>query len=155
MRPHPIPPRRGEEGQGLVEFALVLPILAFLLVVATDLGRIFFALLSVTNAARVGAEYAMDYQVADAAGPAEAERRVRERVIREAAPFVALAEEDIEIQASWLPSRPGADSRVSVTVRWRFEPLTPLVSTLLPPEQRLVSRTATVRHNFEPVFASP
>lgn len=155
MRPHPTPPRRGEEGQGLVEFALVLPILVFVLLVAVDFGRIFFAVLSVTNAARVGAEYAMDYQVAAGGGPAEAERRVRQRVIREAAPFVPLAEEDIEIQASWLPSQPGADSRVSITVRWTFEPLTPFIAGLLPAEQRLVSRTATVRHNFEPIFILP
>lgn len=45
-------------GQALVEFALILPILVLLLVIALDFGRIFFGWVSVTNAARVGANYA-------------------------------------------------------------------------------------------------
>ena len=45
-------------GQALVEFALVLPVLALLLVLAIDFGRVFFGWVSVTNAARIGANYA-------------------------------------------------------------------------------------------------
>jgi hypothetical protein len=45
-------------GQALVEFALVLPILALLLVVAVDFGRVFFGWVSLTNAARIGANFA-------------------------------------------------------------------------------------------------
>lgn len=47
-----------DRGQALVEFALVLPILALLLVVAIDFGRVFFGWVSLTNAARIGANYA-------------------------------------------------------------------------------------------------
>jgi Flp pilus assembly protein TadG len=54
--------RRSDEpvsrGQALVEFALVLPILALLLVVAIDFGRVFFGWVSLTNAARIGANFA-------------------------------------------------------------------------------------------------
>lgn len=54
--------RRSDEpisrGQAMVEFALVLPVLALLLVVAIDFGRVFFGWVSLTNAARVGANYA-------------------------------------------------------------------------------------------------
>ena len=45
-------------GQALVEFALVLPILALLLVVAVDFGRVFFGWVSLNNAARIGANFA-------------------------------------------------------------------------------------------------
>jgi hypothetical protein len=45
-------------GQALVEFALVLPILALLLVMAIDFGRVFFGWVSLTNSARIGANYA-------------------------------------------------------------------------------------------------
>lgn len=45
-------------GQALVEFALVLPLLALLLVMAIDFGRVFFGWVSLTNAARIGANYA-------------------------------------------------------------------------------------------------
>jgi len=45
-------------GQAMVEFALVLPILALLIVVAIDFGRAFFGWVSLTNAARIAANYA-------------------------------------------------------------------------------------------------
>lgn len=45
-------------GQAMVEFAIVLPILALLLVMAVDFGRVFFGWVSLTNAARIGADYA-------------------------------------------------------------------------------------------------
>jgi beta-lactam-binding protein with PASTA domain len=51
-------PKPTTRGQALVEFALVLPLLALLLVVAVDFSRVFFGWVSLTNAARVGANYA-------------------------------------------------------------------------------------------------
>jgi hypothetical protein len=53
-------PRAGR-GQGLVEFALVLPILAIMLLMAIDLGRLFFGWVAVQNMARIGASYAASY----------------------------------------------------------------------------------------------
>jgi len=41
-----------------VEFGLVLPVLLLLLVLAIDVGRVFFSWVSLHNAARVGANYA-------------------------------------------------------------------------------------------------
>ena len=45
-------------GQAMVEFALILPLLVLLLVMALDFGRVFFGWVSATNAARIGANYA-------------------------------------------------------------------------------------------------
>ena len=45
-------------GQALVEFALVLPLIAVLLVFAIDFGRVFYGWVALNNAARVGANYA-------------------------------------------------------------------------------------------------
>jgi Flp pilus assembly protein TadG len=42
-------------GQGLVEFALLLPILVLIIFGVLDLGRAFFAQIALANAARVGA----------------------------------------------------------------------------------------------------
>jgi len=42
----------------MVEFALVLPLVALLLVMAIDFGRVFFGWVAVTNMSRVGASYA-------------------------------------------------------------------------------------------------
>lgn len=45
-------------GQALVEFAMVLPIIALLLVMAIDFGRVFYGWVALNNAARIGANYA-------------------------------------------------------------------------------------------------
>ena len=51
--------RVGERGQGLLEFALILPIFVLLLVAIFDLGRAAFAYNTLTNAAREGARMAI------------------------------------------------------------------------------------------------
>lgn len=50
--------RGGQRGQGLAEFALVFPIIMFLLVAVFDVGRAVYAYTSLTNAARQGARVA-------------------------------------------------------------------------------------------------
>jgi len=45
------------QGQGLVELALVLPILLLVVFGVLDLGRMFFATTTLTNAAREGVRY--------------------------------------------------------------------------------------------------
>ena len=49
--------RRANRGQGVVEMALALFILAFLLVGIVDIGRAFHHYIVITNAAREGARY--------------------------------------------------------------------------------------------------
>jgi Flp pilus assembly protein TadG len=53
--------RRGVDrsrGQAMVEFALVLPVLAILLVMAIDFGRVYFGWVGLQNVARIAANYA-------------------------------------------------------------------------------------------------
>ena len=47
----------GDKGQNLVEFIIVVPLLILVLFGAIDLGRLFHASITITNAARVGARY--------------------------------------------------------------------------------------------------
>ena len=49
--------RDSEWGQSVVEFALVLPLLVFLMVAIIDLARIYTTMLSVESAAREAADY--------------------------------------------------------------------------------------------------
>lgn len=48
-------PNGTNRGQALVEFALILPVLAALLLTVLDLGRLFYSQMVITNAAREGA----------------------------------------------------------------------------------------------------
>ena len=48
-------------GQALVEFALVLPVMLLLLLMAVDFGRLFTTYIAINNAAREGAFYAAEH----------------------------------------------------------------------------------------------
>jgi len=62
--------RRGRRGQAVVELALAAPLLAFLLVAATDFARVFFLWIELNNAARAGVQYGAQSLIfaADATG---------------------------------------------------------------------------------------
>lgn len=49
--------RRGERGQDLIEFALLLPLLLFLVLGIIDFSLVFFSYNTISNAAREGARY--------------------------------------------------------------------------------------------------
>jgi hypothetical protein len=80
------PTERSRRGQALVETALVLPILAVLMVMALDFGRVFFGWIALQNAARIGADFAAS--VPDAwDSPGVASDRAR---------YVQLVQDDLE-----------------------------------------------------------
>jgi hypothetical protein len=80
------PSTRPYRGQALVETALVLPILAVLMVMALDFGRVFFGWIALQNAARIGADFAAT--VPDAwDSPGVASDRAR---------YVQLVEDDLD-----------------------------------------------------------
>jgi hypothetical protein len=61
--------RRSNPGTALVELAIVLPLLILLAIGAAEFGRIFFAAITVANAARAGAQFgAQKFQSANFAG---------------------------------------------------------------------------------------
>ena len=49
---------RGQRGQGMVELAIILPLLLTVLLGTIDLGRAFYTYVALTNAAREAARYA-------------------------------------------------------------------------------------------------
>jgi len=50
-----------EKGQGLVELALVIPVLVVIVIGVLDLGRMYFTTIIINNAAREGARYLMQH----------------------------------------------------------------------------------------------
>lgn len=57
--------RRGSQGQGLVEFALVIPIIVLLVAACVEIGRAVYAYNTIANAARQGARVAIVNQLPD------------------------------------------------------------------------------------------
>lgn len=51
--------RTSERGQSVIEFALILPLILLLIVNAVNFGSFLYAAITVANAARTGAEYAI------------------------------------------------------------------------------------------------
>jgi hypothetical protein len=54
-----VSPAKNTEGQALVEFALMLPLMCLLIVNMVNFGAFFFGWITVANASRVGAQYAI------------------------------------------------------------------------------------------------
>ena len=58
-RIRPPNPSTASPRPGLVEFALIVPVMFFLLLIAVDFGRLFFTYIQITNASREAAAYAV------------------------------------------------------------------------------------------------
>lgn len=93
MSPLPRSPRhsravasRRDRGQSLAEFALVLPVMLLLLLVALDFGRVFLGCINLQNMARVAANFAANNPEAWGATPdTEVQGQYRNQVIADAA----------------------------------------------------------------------
>jgi Flp pilus assembly protein TadG len=106
-----------ERGQSIVELAAVVPILLLILLGAIDLGRAFYAYVSISNAARVGAEFAME--------PLRTQTEIRSIIKAETAPRINLSDSDITLTTpGWVK---GND--LTVEVRTPFTAVTPLISS--------------------------
>ena len=105
-----------QRGQALVELALVITIILTLSASAFELGRGFYAYLTVIHAARDGARVAMDTGKTDA--------QIEAAAIAAAEPFT--------VNVSVEPAGPRvAGSRVSVSVTHAFQPVLPFVGDLI------------------------
>jgi len=120
-----------QRGQALVELALILPVVAMLVVAATDLGRAYYAYVGIVGAAEQGARVAADLRNDDTA--------INTAVKNEPDGNLTIADGDI------LVSCPGGLSPVygipascrqrgmpvQVAVRYNFRLVTPFVARLL------------------------
>jgi hypothetical protein len=116
-------------GQALVEFALVLPVLLLVVLLALDFGRVFFGWIGLQNAARQGANFAALNPTAWGS-PGDAGVR---------ADYLLQVQHDTSVlncaPESPLPTPDFLDGtaiggRVEVSLTCDFTPLTPLVANL-------------------------
>jgi Flp pilus assembly pilin Flp len=113
---------RDEEGAAVVEFALVMPILALIIFGIIDFGRAFYTVNNIISAVREGARYgAILAAPASTAGQTE----IRGRVRSVSRPFGGDTLQDQHIEIEF-------DGEL-VTVRvdsFPFQPLTPIAGAL-------------------------
>ncbi|MDO8484628.1 MAG: TadE/TadG family type IV pilus assembly protein [Candidatus Limnocylindrales bacterium] len=146
--------RARHRGQALVEFALIVPVLFFLLVIAIDFGRLFFSYIQINNAAREGAAYAM-YKPTDLAtitSRAEQETNAQGQAGENAiAVTTACADQSgTSIACSLATGGPGPGNRIAVNVSEAFTFLTPMISGLFGGDLQMDASATSVVTDYAP-----
>jgi Flp pilus assembly protein TadG len=140
-----------ERGQGLVEFALVLPLLALLVFGLFDAGRLVIDYTTLTNASRVGARVAIVNQSNDATCGtvrtfkcAAADHSLAMGIAAESIPDVVIGPSGTECATQ-------GGCAVTVSLSHSTQLVTPVISSLIGP----VSLSASTTMPIERVFTSP
>ncbi len=142
QNPKPGRPTRGCRRRGLaaVEFALILPLLITLVLGCVDFGRFAYSYIAVTNAARVGADFASIHPVTIITRAAW-EAKIRTAVEAEL-PEPPFAHGEIVIPSPVIADEGMGIKRVAVTVS---HPFRPIVSWPMLPGDLNLTRTVTMR----------
>ncbi|MGK2851942.1 MAG: PKD domain-containing protein [Candidatus Limnocylindrales bacterium] len=145
--------RPRSRGQSLVEFALILPIMLLFLAAVVDLGRVFYATISLNNAAREGAFQAAQtpdsYQSGQACNTAT--NLVVCRVQLESKDSsVSIAPSDISLSCGTPGCPEQAGSTVTVAVQGQFQLITPLLSMIFGGQTIPMSAQATALLEYFP-----
>ena len=121
---------RGEKGQSLVEFSLMIIILTSLLLGILDIGRAYFTFLALQDAAGEGASYAAQYPTYITSSNAADPNNVTYRV-KNAAPVGTLVD---WTSATVTVANSGSIAQgqpITVTVTTSYQLLTPFVGTIV------------------------
>lgn len=117
-------------GQSLVEFALVLPVLLLILLVALDSGRVFLGWVELNNAARIAANHAASHPDADWSDPADPDRiRYEALITQEAAALGCILASPIPAPEFLAGSALGEPVRAGFSCA--FDVLTPLIGAIV------------------------
>jgi PKD repeat protein len=147
--------RRGRKsrGQSLVEFALVLPVFLVFLAAALDLGRVFYANISLNNAAREGAFQASKLPAAFGAGQtcdaSDAGQIVCRVEFESRSSAVTIADGDISATCSAACTK-AVGSTVTVTVTGTFTLVTPILSAIFGGQTIPLHSAATAQIEYLP-----
>lgn len=145
--------RRPSRGQSLVEFALVLPIFLVFLAATLDLGRVFYANITLNNAAREGAfQAALTPELYQEDQPCDqATNRVVCRIQNETTgSMVAVAPTDIDMACGLAGCPEAAGSFVTVEVRGQFRLVTPLLSVIFGGQDLNLTSSAVAQIEYLP-----
>jgi Flp pilus assembly protein TadG len=135
--------RMWQGGQSLVEFALVLPLLLLLVVNAVNFGTYLYALITIANAARAGAEYSLIGGAMSGAPSSPSAAMVTTLVTQDAVSLPNRASLQVRVctnnNGTVVCAGPGTDTPAAdpeaplyvlttVDVRYTYQPLIPLWS---------------------------
>lgn len=126
---------RLREGQSLVEFALILPVLLLILLGLFDFGRAIYAYNSIANAAREAARVAIVDQTVSGGVPVAAAEAANQATALGLDPSDA---NDVQVRYRLPDLSAACPDRwfgciAEVRVQYQFQPITPVIGTLIGP----------------------
>lgn len=125
----------GSRGQGLVEFALALPVILLLFFAIFDLGRAVYAYSTIADAARTGSRVAIVDQ--NLSTDCVAQPAVARCAAANQALALGITAEDVTIQylardlGSGCPTPQLIDCIAEVTVPYSYSAVTPILSNIV------------------------
>ena len=148
--------RHRSRGQSLVEFALILPLLMIFLATVLDLGRIYYANISLLNAAREGAFQASktpgSFQPGQDCDPDDTDANliVCRVQLESKGSMVEVASADIDVTCN-NSCRLEANSTVTVHVAGQFQLITPILGFIFGGQTIDLNTAATQQIEYFPV----
>jgi hypothetical protein len=126
-------PKRSR-GQSLVEFALVLPVVLLILLIAIDAGRLFYSYVAINNASRIAANFAATHPDAWPAG-SQADRDAYAAQIQRDTSGMQCGPGATAPPTFSPPGPPprsaGAGHTATVTLTCSFAPMTPIIGSII------------------------
>jgi PKD repeat protein len=153
--------RSRSRGQSLVEFALVLPLLLIFLATVLDLGRIYYANISLLNAAREGAFQASKtpglFMSGQDCTPANTSTNmiICRVQLESTGSMVEIAAADIDVSCSKTGCPLEANSTVRVEVTGQFQLITPILGFVFGGQTIDMESSATQQIEYFPVGGVP
>ncbi len=123
---------RREDGQAMVEFALILPVFLLILCGIIDFGWLFYNQLSLNNACREGARYA----VVNTADDADTQAIINH--IENTASTV-FANDGVDIEVSYSSPNDPTSGDITVHMEAEISFFTPVLSTIMGKEKTITS----------------
>ena len=121
----------GSRGQSLTEFALLLPMILLLMLIAIDFGRVFLGWVGLNNAARVAANYAAMHPNPSDYGPGTPDRVEYERLINAETQKLSCTPSAIAAPTFPAGTQIGFPARAEITCQ--FAIITPIIGSILGP----------------------
>lgn len=159
LRPRSVPGYRGqsEKGQALVEAAMVLPLLLFIIFAVIDFSILFYVYQSMEYGISEATRYGITgQQREDPNNPGDylSQEDSIKLAMRECNPTIALDNSSFTFEhlvgASWAAGSGGPNDISRVTVNYNWRPMTPLVSVLFAGGQLPLRVSSTMKNEGYP-----